>query len=236
MGIDNVRHLAPHGSLSASQRQQLAPTGTLRIGVAVGKAVSAVWTTREEATGKLRGVTIDLGAEMARWLDLPFEYVSHESSGHIIEMADKDRWDVAFTPVDAERKKIVDFGTNYYLGDSTYMVHADSPIETVEDVDGENVRVVGVENTATIRSARRTLTKTSALGVTSLEEAIGLFRSREADAIALGIFSASLKPCRKAVSWMGISTRPERLLPCLTDGKRRWPSSRSSSKKQRPAE
>lgn len=181
-----MSHLTLKRRLSAVQREQLAPTGCLRIGVAVGKAISAVWSTRDAETGQLRGVTIDLGSEMAGWLDLPFEFIAHESSGHIIETAGGGRWDVAFAPVDAERKKCVDFGTNYYIGVSTYMVHAGSPIQSVEDVDSENVRVVGVENTATIRSVRRTLTKATVQGVTSLEEAINLFRSREADAIALG--------------------------------------------------
>ncbi|ESR26874.1 transporter substrate-binding domain-containing protein [Lutibaculum baratangense] len=168
------------------ERQQFAPHGKMRIGIAFGKSISGVWTMPDPETGEPVGITVDLGAELARWLGLPFEYVKLASSGEIIETANQDRWDVAFTPVDADRKKVVDFTTDYYLGDSTYLVHADSPFRSVKDVDLEGVRVLGVENTATIRSARRTLMNTTAEGLNSLEDAIERFRRRDADALALG--------------------------------------------------
>lgn len=172
--------------LTEEQRRQLAPHGRMRVGIAVGQTISAVWTMPDEATGEPRGVTVDLGAELAAAFGLALEYVHLASSGEIIETADADRWDVSFTPVDAARKERVDFSTDYYLGDSTYMVREDSPFRSVDDVDAEGVRVVGVENTATIRSARRTLGRTTAKGVTSLDEAIAMFRNGEADALALG--------------------------------------------------
>ena len=57
---------------------------------------------------------------------------------------------------------------------------------SIADVDREGVRVLGVENTATIRSARKSLVNTTAIGVSSLDEALEKFRNGEADAIALG--------------------------------------------------
>ena len=117
---------------------------------------------------------------------LPLELVEFASSGEIVKAADSGRWTLSFAPVDAERKKQIDFGTDYALGVSTYLVRADSGLRTVDDVDVEGVRVLGVEGTATLRSARRTLTKTEARGVTGLDEALASFRAGEADAVALG--------------------------------------------------
>lgn len=167
-------------------RAALAPTGVLRAGVAVGPAGSAVWTVRDPATGKPRGVTVDLGAAMAERLGVPADFVEHASSGAVVEAAASGAWDVGFAPVDAERKKQVDFGPNYHLGASTYMVPAGSAIRTSAEVDRPGVRVVGVENTATIRGARRTLRATTARGVAGLDEAVRLFGDGEADALALG--------------------------------------------------
>ena len=174
---------------------ELAPTGKLRVGIAVGPAASALWTIRDPATGRPRGVTVDLGTALAQRLGVPVELVEYKSSGEIIEAAASGGWDVSFTPVDADRKARVDFGPNYALGESTYMVAPGSSIKSIEEVDRPGVRVVGVENTATIRTARRTLKNTAAIGAKSLDEAVEMMRSGKADAIALGRESlASLAP------------------------------------------
>lgn len=178
---------SPNTDLSETARRELAPRGAMRLGLAVGNTISAVWTMRDaEAEAGTRGPTVDLGTAFARWLGLSCEYVHLASSAEIIATADEDRWDAAFTPVDAERKTKVDFTPDYYLGDSTYMVHRDSPFQSVKDVDREGVRVVGIEGTATIRSSARTLTNIEPKGVTKLDEALDLFRNGEADAVALG--------------------------------------------------
>lgn len=164
----------------------LAPTESLRVAIAVGSAISAVWTTRDAETGEPRGPTVDLARLMAKRLGVPLTLVECASSGAIIETASSGTWDVSFTPVDAERKKFVDFGPNFFLGESTYMVPAGSLISSIEDVDREGARVYGVENTATIRSARKSLRNTAAIGVSNLDEALEKFRNGEVDALALG--------------------------------------------------
>ncbi|WP_445502568.1 transporter substrate-binding domain-containing protein [Microvirga sp. G4-2] len=164
----------------------LAPTGSLRVAIAVGSALSAVWTACDTETGEPRGPTVDLAKLMAERIGVPLTLVACASSGAIIETASSGAWDVSFTPVDAERKKLVDFGPNYFLGESTYMVPAGSSIINIEDVDREGVRIYGVENTATIRSARKSLTKTTAVGLSNLEDALEKFRNGGVDALALG--------------------------------------------------
>jgi polar amino acid transport system substrate-binding protein len=164
----------------------LAPTGSLRVAVAVGSANSAVWTRRDAEAGEPRGPTVDLARHIAERLGVPLTLIECASSGEIIETASSGTWDVSFAPVDAERKKLVDFGPNYFLGESTYMVPDGSRIATIEDVDQVGVRVVGVEDTATIRSSRKTLTRTTAVGVAELDRALAMFRSGEVDALALG--------------------------------------------------
>jgi polar amino acid transport system substrate-binding protein len=158
----------------------------LRVAIAVGSAISAVWTKRDLATGQPIGPTVDLATIFAEWTGLPLALVEYGSSGEIIQAAAAGEWDVSFTPVDAERKAIVDFGPSFALGESTYMVPGGSPIFSLGDVDYAGVRVFGVENTATIRAARQSLRNTTAIGLASLDEVLAKFRNGEADAIALG--------------------------------------------------
>jgi polar amino acid transport system substrate-binding protein len=171
---------------NAQSVKELAATGTLRVGVGVGPAASAFWTTRDPATGSPRGVTVDLGTALGQRLRLPVAIVEFKSSGEVTDAADSGAWDVTFMPVDDERRKRVDFGPNYYLSDSTYLVPSGSPIRTIDEVDRPQVRVYGVENTTTIRTARRVLKTTGVTGVRSADEILELLRKGEADAAALG--------------------------------------------------
>jgi polar amino acid transport system substrate-binding protein len=166
--------------------KELAPTGKLRVAIAVGPSSSALWTIRDPASGKPRGATVDLGAALAQCAGVPLQLVEYESSGEIVKAVDKGEWDVTFVPVDAERKTVLDFAPDYALGESTYMTAPGTGIATLAEVDRAGVRVVGVEGTATIRSARRTLKNTPAIGAKSLDEAVEMIRTGRADAIALG--------------------------------------------------
>ena len=94
--------------------------------------------------------------------------------------------DVAFMPVDEERKKRLEFGPAYCLVESTYMVTAASGIRTLAEVDRPGVRVVGIANTTTIRAAGRSLINTVPIAVTSIDDAVAMLRAGQADAFALG--------------------------------------------------
>src|SRR5471032_2930045 len=100
-------------------RNELLPTGKLRVGIGVGASPSAFWTTRDPATGKPRGVTVSLGQALADRLGVPLALVVYPNSGEVTAGGPKGEWDVAFMPEDAERRNIVDFGPAYYLSTST---------------------------------------------------------------------------------------------------------------------
>ena len=97
------------GAATEAERKAVAPTGRLRVAVAVGPASSTLWTVRDEKTGSPRGITVDIGTALGNWLGVPVDLVEHPSSGAIIETATADTWDVGFTPVDDERRRQVLF-------------------------------------------------------------------------------------------------------------------------------
>ena len=167
-------------------KNALAPTGSLRAGIAVGSAISATWAKRDAKAGLPFGPTVDLATIFATRTGLPLALVEYASSGEIIKAASAGGWDVSFTPVDDERKTQVDFGPSFALSESTYMVPRGSAISSLEDVDRSGLRVLGVENTATLRASRRSLKHATAIGLTTLDEVLTKFRDGEAEAIALG--------------------------------------------------
>src|ERR1700689_5598601 len=73
-------------------KDEIAPTGKLRVAIAISPAGGAFWSTKTEAGG-YAGVPVDLGKEMAAQLGVPVEYVVHQNSGQITDGASKGVWD-----------------------------------------------------------------------------------------------------------------------------------------------
>jgi len=165
---------------------EVAPTGTLRVGIGVGPVASAFWATRDPATGQPRGVTVDLAAAMAKDLGVPLKLVEYANSGEVTSAGSRGEWDVAFMPVDETRARMVDFGPAYFLTKSTYLVSAGSSIRTLADVDRPGVRVAGVEGTTTARAAQRAMKSNTVKTYRTADELFELARTGQADAIALG--------------------------------------------------
>jgi hypothetical protein len=95
---------------NAEAAGDIAPTGLLRVAVAVGPAASAFWATRDPATGKPRGVTVELAKAAAGKLGVPLQLIEYSNSGEIAAASNKDAWDSSFMPADAERERFVDQG------------------------------------------------------------------------------------------------------------------------------
>lgn len=169
---------------SAAARELLS-TGALRVGIGVAPVSSAFWATKD-AAGKPKGVTVDLGAALAQKLGAPVEYKIYSSSGEVTEAGARAEWDVSFMPYDAERAKKVVFGPNYYLFVSTYLVPAGSSIQKFDEVDRTGVKVAGVANTTTIRSAERALKNATVIGFTSVDEILEKLKTGEVQAVGLG--------------------------------------------------
>jgi polar amino acid transport system substrate-binding protein len=100
-------------ALAEGLRDEIAPTGKLRVAIAISPAGGAFWCTKTEHG--YAGVPVDLGKSMAAELGVPVEYVVHQNSGQITDAATKSTWDVAFLPKDPERETKMSFGPSMRL-------------------------------------------------------------------------------------------------------------------------
>jgi polar amino acid transport system substrate-binding protein len=172
------------GASANDTLKELAPTGKLRVALVFAPSMTSFFVLKG-ADGKPSGVTADLADALGRKFDVPVEYVMFPNSGLATDATESGAVDVSFMPVDDERRKRVAFGPDYARGENTYLATAASGAKTVEDVDRPGMRVIGIANTTTIRSAARTLKNTTISPVTSVEDAIAALRDGKADALAL---------------------------------------------------
>src|SRR3977135_1515200 len=133
-------------------KDEIAPTGKLRVAIALSPAGGAFWSTKTEAGG-YAGVPVDLGKEMAAQLGVPVEYVAHNNSGQIVDAVSKGTWDVTFLPKDPEREARMSFGPIYEVADATYIVKAGSTAVNFQTLDQPGVKVAAAHNTPKRRGA-----------------------------------------------------------------------------------
>jgi polar amino acid transport system substrate-binding protein len=165
-------------------KDEIAPTGKLRVAIAISAAGGAFWSTKNE-TGGYSGVPVDLGKEMAARLGVPVEYVVHQNSGQITDAAAKGTWDVTWLPQDPERETKMSFGPVYEVSDATYIVKAGSTVTDFKTLDQPGIKVAAVNNTTTMRGAIAHLKNAKVTGYQTYDEIIALLKSGEVDAFAL---------------------------------------------------
>ena len=165
-------------------KDEIAPTGKLRVAIAISPAGGAFWSTKNQE-GSYAGVPVDLGREMADQLGVPVEYVVHQNSGQITDAASRGTWDVTFLPKDPERETRMSFGPIYEVADATYIVKAGSSVTNFQTLDQPGVKVAAVNNTTTMRGAIAHLKQAKVAGYQTYDEIFGLLRDGEIDAFAL---------------------------------------------------
>jgi polar amino acid transport system substrate-binding protein len=164
-------------------KDEIAPTGKLRVAIGISPAGGAYWSTKTE--NGYAGVPVDLGKAMAEQLGVPIEYVAYPNSGLITDAASSGAWDVTFLPKDPDRETKMTFGPVYEVADATYIVKPGSTITNFEMLDRPGVKVAAVNDTTTMRGAIAHLKNTKVTGYQTYDEIFALLKNGEIDAFAL---------------------------------------------------
>jgi polar amino acid transport system substrate-binding protein len=157
--------------------RDLAPTGTLRAAINYGNPVLA-----QQAPP--RGVSVDLARELARRLGTPLELLSYDAAGKVTADATRGVWDIAFVARDPERAKDIDFTAAYVIIEGGYLVPANSPLQKVEDVDREGVRIAVGRGSAYDLYLSRSIKRATLVRAPTSPAAIPLFAQDGLEAAA----------------------------------------------------
>ena len=120
-------------------REALAPTGTLRFTINLGNALLARAGRTPEAP---EGVSVDLAHAIADSLGLPLAFVVVDGAAKAVAAVREGRADLGFFAIDPERGAGIAFTAPYLLIEGAYLVRADSPLHSNDEVDRTGTRVV----------------------------------------------------------------------------------------------
>lgn len=141
-GAENAGTPSPSSnSVSPAVLAELAPTGKLR--VALTEQPPAV-AKLDPATGSLSGIGVDFGRELAAGLRVPFAPVAFPDPGAALAAVNGGNADLAVIPLVAVHQPSLSATTPLFLIQHTYMVRADSPLQSVQDIDQAGIRVATV--------------------------------------------------------------------------------------------
>ncbi len=119
-------------------RTELAPTGVLRAGINLSNFLLVTGKTPE---GDPQGVSPDIAREVADRLGVGVEYITFDTPGQLADAAVDDVWDIGNIGAEPSRAKTIAFTAAYAEIEATYLVPAGSPIQAVDEVDREGVRI-----------------------------------------------------------------------------------------------
>ena len=169
-------------------KAQLAPSGTLRAAI---NHSNPLLGRRDPATGELSGLAVDLSRELARRVGLAVELIPYDSAGKMAADAPTDVWDIAYLAIDPARAETIDYSAAHSELEGSYLVPADSPLQTIEDVDREGVRIASAQGAAYDLFLSRELQHAELVKADSSPAAFDLLVEQQLDALA-GV-KASLK-------------------------------------------
>jgi polar amino acid transport system substrate-binding protein len=125
--------------IDAVLRAAFAPTGRLRASINLGNPILA---RPDPATGRARGVSVDLAHALAERLGLPLELLEFSAAAKSVDAVGTEAADVGFFAIDPGRGASVAFTDAYVLIEGAYLVPAASPLQANEQVDRAGTRVV----------------------------------------------------------------------------------------------
>jgi polar amino acid transport system substrate-binding protein len=172
---------------------ELAPTGTLRAAINMGNFLLVTGTA---PSGDPEGVAPDMARAVADRLGVPVSYVPFASPGELVDAAGTDVWDIGLVGAEPAREKLMGFTAAYAEILATYIVPADSPFTTVDQVDRAGTRVIVRERAAYGLYLARSLKHAELVGTDTHDEACRRFVDEKFDALA-GLRSGLLADAEK---------------------------------------
>jgi polar amino acid transport system substrate-binding protein len=168
-------------TIAPALRSDLAPTGTIRVGI---NHANPVLARKDPKSGEISGVAVDLAHELGRRTALSVQVVPYDSAGKMVDGLKTGDWDIAFLAVDPGREGEIDFTAPYIEIEGTYLIPAGSAINTIADVDRSGVRVALSKGAAYELYLSRSLKHAEMVKTATPPEAFALLVEGKVDALA----------------------------------------------------
>jgi len=173
----------PMSSLDQVSIHSFAPTGTLRVGINLGNPVLA----GVDAQTKLpKGITVDIANEIGKRTGLPVELKTFQTAGATVDAIKEGNIDLIFVAIDPIRGADISYTPAYIQIEGAYMVKANSPLMSNEQVDAPGNEIVVGKGSAYDLYLSREIKQASLIRAASSQAVIDDFMNGQGN-IAAGV-------------------------------------------------
>jgi polar amino acid transport system substrate-binding protein len=166
---------------AGGEKELLAPTGHLRIGVYMGSPTSMVADPR---SGQTHGLTYDLGREFAARLNVSPQYVTFPRIADVIDAMKQGQIDFTITNATPARANDVGFSKPLLSIELGYLVPANSSIAEADAIDRSGIRLGVTKGGTSERVLSAKFSHAKIVPAESVKLAIEMLRSGELDVYA----------------------------------------------------
>jgi polar amino acid transport system substrate-binding protein len=166
---------------AAGEKELLAPTGHLRVGVYNGSPTSMV---SDAKSGQTHGLTYDLGREFAARLNVPVEYVTFQRIADVIDAMKDGQLDFTVTNATPVRKELLSFSQLLVAIELGYLVPANSSIGHPEEMDQPGIRIGVTKGGTSERTLSAKFKNAKVIPAESVKLATEMLRRGELDVYA----------------------------------------------------
>lgn len=153
-------------------RQDMAPSGVLRVAINLGNPVLA---KRDENTGVLSGVSVALAYALADELDISISLTPYDAAGKVFAALEDGAWDLAFLAIEPVRAEKIAFSSPYVCIDGTYLVRTESKFNLASALDADGCRIAVGRGAAYDLFLSRTLKNAEIVRATTSAGAVDTF-------------------------------------------------------------
>jgi len=169
---------APETSVPAWTRQS-----KLRVAINHGNAVLA---RKDPQSGELSGVSVDIGRELGRQLNLPVELIAFDAANKSVDAVRSGQADLGFFAIDPLRSEGLQFTAPYVVIEGAYVVPSSSAIQSLEAVDRAGVRVAVAAKSAYDLYLSRSIRQATLVKTVRSDQVVDMMLSQQLE-VAAGV-------------------------------------------------
>ena len=126
-------------------RKEISNNNILRVGINMS---NFLLVNKDSAFSKPEGLSPDIGALLAKELDLKCQYIAFKNPGELIDAIEQDKWDVGNFAFEKKRAEIIDFSNPYINIDANFIMKKDISILNNKEVDSKELKIAVVNRSA----------------------------------------------------------------------------------------
>jgi len=173
--------------------QQLTPTGALRVCINLGNALLAQLNPKSQAP---QGISVEIAKALAKQLGVELEMQMVQTAKESVAAIANKRADIGFFAIDPTRAKDIAFTQAYLHIDACYVVRKNKGIETAQEIDQGNNRIVVGLGSAYDLFLTRHIQKAELIRAASTQEVMSVFLANGYE-VAAGLQHAMSEEVKK---------------------------------------